>query len=346
MPPIPVPFFCPYAEGTAILADAELSDHIFWSREGEERRRAWLLQTYLHLQRAGHDVVLPEPEGLTEFHRQYERRHRSLFVLTLRADIFGFRSPLGDGDITRNGRFADERRTFFVPHWPQPGLLTRDPARGNRIEHIVFKGGYENLHADYRSEEWMSFLDRRDLQFSIASAETEGAVPNWHDYRTADLTLAVRPPSSDGGLRYEKPASKLVNAWHAGGPSLLGKEYAYRELRKSDLDYVAVDALDDTVTAIDRLLDDSDRYQRIIENGQNRAQEFTAARITERWAEILFDRVPKIASTRAFRFSRAFPIQTRRISNFVTMPPFSFELRKMIGHGMRHLRAMLHPVHR
>ncbi len=354
MPSLPVTFFYPYAEGLPDPGDADLSSHTFWSLEGQERRRAWLLQTYFHLRNAGHEVtlsadlptegivaLLPEPEALTQFHHQYERRHRSLFVLTIRADIFGFRSPLGDADIVQNGRFADERHTFFVPHWPQPGLLPRDPARGSRIENIVFKGGYGSLEADYRSDTWTAFLADRGLTFQIASAETEGAVPSWHDYRTADLNLAVRPAFGDGGLRCEKPASKLVNAWHAGVPSLLGPEYAYRELRQDALDYVEVASLNETMEAIDRLLGDRDRYRQMIEQAQKRARDFTPARIAERWAEVLYDRIPRIVTTRTYRASRPLPLRTRQLFNLLTRPPAPFELRKHIGHVVRQARTRL-----
>jgi hypothetical protein len=351
MPTRPVTFFYPYPDELAARASYDLSDHEFWSHEGKERRRAWVLQTALRLQQSGHDVslsphlptegivvLLPEPDAQAEFRRQYGRAHRSLFVLTIRADVFGFRSPLGDADIVQNGRFADDRRTFFIPHWPQPGLLPRDPTRDARIETIVFKGGYGSLHADYRSDAWHDYLAERNLTFRIASAETEGTVPTWHDYRTADLNLAVRPPFNDGGLRCEKPASKLINAWHAGVPSLLGKEYAFRELRQSDLDYVEVETLSDTMNAIDRLLASRDRYRKMIAHGRTRAQAFTPERITDRWAEVLFDRIPRILSTRSYRASRPLPLRARQVFNLVTRPPAPFELRKHVGHLVRTTR--------
>lgn len=354
MPALPVTFFYPYPEGLSVLHHADLSDPAFWSHEGHGRRRAWLLQTYLRLRLEGHDVsisetlpetgivvLLPEPTAHTAFVRQYQPRHRQLFILTVRADIFGFRSPLGDGDVVQNGRFADNERTFFIPHWPQPGLVPRDPSRADRIESIVFKGGYGSLHTDYRSDAWSEFLAERGLTFRIASAETEGAVPAWHDYRSADLNLAVRPLFGDGGLRCEKPASKLVNAWHAGVPSILGPEYAYRELREDALDYIEVESLTETMEAIDRLLADRSLYRQMIAHGHVRAQAFTPTRITDRWAEVLFDRIPRIVSTPAYRTSRRLPLSVRRLFNLVTRPPDPFEIRKHVGHLVRQARRRL-----
>jgi hypothetical protein len=47
----------------------------------------------------------------------------------------------------------------------------------------------------------------------------------WHDYSTDDLVLAVRDLTEKDAL--VKPASKLVNAWIAGVPALLGPEPAF-----------------------------------------------------------------------------------------------------------------------
>lgn len=344
----PITFFYPYPEELAQLDEIDVDDIEYWSEEGLERRRAWIVQTYLQLRRAGHSVtisptlptngiliLLPEAEILASFVEQYDQSHRDLLLATVRADIIGFQSPLGDADIVQNGRFADEKRTFFIPHWPQPGLLPRDPSRGSTIENIVFKGGFGSLHADFRSDRWNRYLEDRGLNFHIASAETEGHIPTWHDYTTADLNLAVRPPYHDGGLYYDKPASKLVNAWHAGVPSLLGPEYAYRELRSSPLDYIEVNSVDEAMTAIDRLLDNPNLYQKMVERSRQRASELTVERITERWAEVLFDQLPKIRNSSTFKWTRQLPLSARRAFNFILMPPAPFELRKQMGYLYR-----------
>jgi hypothetical protein len=351
---LPVTFFYPYPDELAALPDLELDDHLFWSHEGKERRRAWILQTYLRLREAGHPVsisdtlpergllvLLPEPEIRRAFDAQHTRAHRSLIVVTVRADVTEYRSLLGDADVVQNGRFADESRVFFVPHWPQPGLLPRDPDRGARVENIVFKGGFGSLLADFRSARWHDYLSARDMTFQIASAETEGAVPSWHDYRTADLNLAVRPPYDDGGLRCEKPASKLVNAWLAGVPSLLGAEHAFRELRTSPLDYLEVTSVDEAIDAVERLRARPRLYARMIRHGQRRAQAFTPPRVAERWAEVLFERVPRMASRPITRWARALPPFLRSGVNFFLPPPTTYELRKRLGRGVRHAQARL-----
>lgn len=351
MPALPVTFFYPFPDELDRIESLELDSWRFWSYEGKERRRAWILQTYLWLRESGYDVdisatlpergitvLLPERALLKPFLAQYGRPHRSLLIVTVRADVMGFRSPLGDADIVQNGRFADEERTFFVPHWPQPGLIPRDPSRGDTIEHIVFKGGFGSLRDDFRSARWKAYLERRGLTFDIAAANAEEDIPRWHDYSAADLTLAVRPAFDDGGLRCEKPASKLVNAWHAGVPALLGPEYAYRELRESPLDYIEIDSVPEATEQVDRLRAHPDLYRRMVEHGRDRAQAFTPGRIAERWAEVLFEEVPRLKERFSVRVSRPLPLGLRRTFNWLTMPPARFEARKQAGYLLRNLR--------
>jgi len=348
----PVTFFHPYPEEVESAETVSLEDWTFWSQEGKERRRAWILQTYLRLSEAGYDVslsstlpkqgivvVAPEEHTRQAFFNQFSANfHRDLLLVTVRADIVGFRSPYADADIVQNGRFADDERVFFVPHWPQPGLIPRDPARKTKIENIVFKGGFGSLRAEFRSERWYQFLDEHNLSFKIHSKHTtpEGEIPPWHDYSDADLVLAVRPEFNDGGLRPEKPASKLVNAWHAGVPALLGPEYAFRELRKSELDYIEVDSISGATQAISRLLSDPEYYNSMKAHAQKRAQEFTTEKITQRWSQVLYKDVPRLLNRKSVQWSRSLPLGVRQVVNLLASPPAPFEIRKMIGHYARH----------
>lgn len=358
--PPPVTFFYPCPEN--LKGDIERVDQIevdrdleFWNTPQDARRRIWTLQTYARLQEAGYDDIaisetlpkkgivlfVPEPDIVRSFRQQWTRAHRDLLVCTMRADVVDFRFPFADAEIVQNGRFADEQRSFHIPHWPQPGLIPRDPSRGTEIRTITFKGDQGNLHPDFRSERFLRFLADSGIEMAFegpSTSEERHKFAAWHDYSESDLVLAVRKSWVDGGLRPEKPASKLINAWHAGVPALLGPEYAYRELRQSELDYIEIASLDEAIEAIERLQSDPALYRAMVENGRERARSFTPERITERWAEVLFERLPALMTTQHHDVSRRLPLGARGVFNYVTIPPTPFEFKKQLGYVYRKMK--------
>jgi len=84
-----------------------------------------------------------------------------------------------------------------------------------------------------------------------------------------------------------KPPSKLVNAWVAGVPALLGPEPAFRDLRKSELDYIEIRKPNDVVTALRTLKEQPALYAAIVANGLRRGAEFSTTKIVERWLAML-----------------------------------------------------------
>ena len=339
----PVTFYYPFAEEIEQLPELSLDDWRPWCHPRLSRRRAWIIQTFLRLQAAGYPisispvlpasgivVLLPDREMRHSFLRIGSSRLRRLFIVSVRADISGFRQFFADAEIVQNGKFADERTSYFVPHWPQPAIIPRAESRGSRIEVVAYKGRTGSLVKEFRSEAWHRRMDDLGVRFVLDSPSSSD-LPNWHDYSDIDLVLAVRTDFGDGKLRCEKPASKLINAWHAGVPALLGKEYAYRELRKSPLDFIEVESATEAADAVARLFENPAEYDAMRERGRTRAAEFTPDRIVERWAEVLFERLPEVARRRRIRFSPAVPFGVRKLINFVTSPPSPYEARKLIG---------------
>lgn len=361
--PIPVTFFYPCPEN--LERDIKYVDRIqvdrdleFWNTPQEVRRRTWTLQTYARLREADYDgltvsetlprkgivLFVPEPDIVRAFHRQWTSAHRGVLICTMRADVVDFRFPFADAEIVQNGRFADEERSFFIPHWIQPGLIPRDPSRGDRIQTITYKGDRGNLHPAFRSEPFARFLEDHGLEFKPVGPQTSEErheFSDWHDYSESDLVLALRKSWVHGGLRPEKPASKLVNAWHAGTPALLGPEYAYRELRQSDLDYLEITSMEDAIAAIERLRNTPRLYRAMIENGRERARAFTPERIAARWADVLFKRLPALLATRQHRLARRLPMNGRRVLNYVTRPPTPLEFKKQLGYVYRKVKRRL-----
>lgn len=351
MPTPEVTFFCPQPAELSRLDGPPAEETVeHWTVPQPARMRAWVIQTVLRLRETGYDVaiqptlpetgivvLLPEPHFCQAFYRQYETKHRDLLIVTIRADIVGFRSLLADAEIVQNGYFADEQRIFDVPHWPQPGLIPRDSDRGTDIRTIAFKGDKGNLHPDLFSARFHDFLRERHIEVLLEETNDRTVPQPWHNYKDVDLLIAVRKPWHEGDLFYNKPASKLINAWHAGVPALLGPEIAFRELREHPLDYVEVSDDYGAIEAIDRLISKPERYAAIVEHGRERAREFTSQRIAERWAEILFEKLPRIAQTSSFQLSRRIPLSVRRGLNTLLMPPSKQEAWKMGGYIYRKL---------
>ena len=254
---------------------------------------AWILQTYLRLARAGATVELattPPERGWVVFHAgdrklvaHLTRGHRDLILVCARGDRHRVWYP--DFEVVQNRASAGGNR-FFVPHWPQPSLVPRDPGRGARLENVVFVGFETNLDPAFTAPAWRERLATEGLSWRAHSTRYDaflagGPAPGWHDYTDVDAVLAVRPPSRS--LHRRKPATKLYNAWLAGVPALLGPELAYRELRRSDLDYFEVTTTDDALAALRRLRDEPRLYETVVENGRRRAEDFRPERLVETW---------------------------------------------------------------
>ena len=289
--------------------------------------RAWILQTCLRLARAGAAVELAGAvprAGIVLFHAKHERIVRRApgagraLLVGCRADN---RQPLAaEVEILQNRQFADERCRFFVPHWPQPGLVPRDPGRGERVERVAFKGFAANLHPQLRGAEWGAALAARALAWEVdapvfAGAATATAEARWADFREIDVVVALRPMERKSAR--SKPATKLVNAWLAGVPALLGPEPAFRELRASELDYLEVADAAEALAALDRLRADPGLYRAMVENGRRRCRQYDVAAVGARWSELVTERLPALAADPARARRRRLPLGLRRLARLL-----------------------------
>jgi hypothetical protein len=281
-------------------------------RELQLGERAWVLQTWLRLAAAGYPAPLaavPPAAGLVVFHAKQRREllrrlpgrqaRRALTLVAIRGDIKPVRAA--DFEVVQNGRSADGRRAYFVPHWPQPGLIARDPARGTTLSRLAYKGFDLNLHPYFRSSDWRGWLAARGIEWVADSVPYDGkraADPTlaWPDFRDVDAVLAVRP--ADVPRPGSKPATKLYNAWHAGVPALLSPDPAFAELRQSPLDYLEVSGPEEAKTAVRRLQEEPELHRRMVEHGHRRAAEFTVEAIRRRWLELLEETLPAVVAAR------------------------------------------------
>jgi hypothetical protein len=305
-PPMPVHFFLqpsaiPLERARSLDPDRDWTDL-------RRAREVWIVQTWKRLCRAGHGPTLSDEApgtGIVVYHKEDQRellrrlpRDATPVLVGVRAD---FRPcTYADFEVLQNGCYADGRRSIFIPHWPQPGLIPRDALRGDRIERIAYKGYVGNLAQEFRSGRWRQFLSRQNMIFEddavLDDAFDHPIQTRFHDYRDVDLVLAVRP-----GETKTKPASKLVNAWLAGIPALLSPDYPFEELRQSPLDFLAIRNLQEAEAAVLRLKREAGLYRAMIEQGRQRGAEFTVDKITQLWANLLFETVPSLALARPLK---------------------------------------------
>ena len=140
-------------------------------------------------------------------------------------------------------------------------------------------------------------------------SENTGVTVDWHDYENVDILIAFRPnpkrKDEKQGHR-TKPATKLYNAWFAGVPAVLANEYAYQQMRKTDLDYIAIKEPHEVKDAILRLKNNTELYNNMVTNGKERAEEFTVNKIADQWENFLLNVLPQKTNTRQFKISRYF----------------------------------------
>ena len=260
----------------------------------------WTLQTYLRLRAAGFCCRLAREiptEGVVVAHRDFlptdlQPSPRQLLVCLLadrnRSGSVGCH-PYAQIHIVQNPhddfltRASAGWRAYYMPQWPQPGLLPRDPDRGDRFEVAAFFGYEHNLASELRHPTWTARL--RDLGLIWRSVPRE----QWHDYREVDVVIAVR---TFGYFDFSsKPPSKLYNAWHAGVPAILGAESAFRANRRSNLDYLEVQSLEETAAAVRCLRDAPTLRQRMVRNGLARARDVHPARLAERWQDLFTEAI-------------------------------------------------------
>ena len=263
-------------------------------RRGHE---AWGVQVPLRLKEAGLPIrlssVVPE-SGIVVVHRDllpdnFEPDER-YFLVVMRGDRLPH--PTANFEVVLNPLAAVDaggQRRRYMPMFPQQNLIARDVERGERFETIVYMGAPEQLHPMLRSAEFAEFLRARGIEFRI---ETDPE--RWHDFSQVDAVIAVRPPGID---ELRKPANKLINAWFAHTPAILGPEAAYRHHRRSEFDYLEVQTLEDAKAAVAALGKDPHLRKVIADSGAARASDFTPEATAERWRALLIDEVLPAATT-------------------------------------------------
>ena len=288
--PRPVYFVVKDPKWAALMADPELAFDDAMYQMCTTGHDIWSVQVFLDLKRAGLDVHLtprPLPGRICVIPFYNLDRHDKLFESFVVACRYDTPSPvLCDLRTVMNPlQVRDLERDQVMPHRPQPLLRARDLSRGSRMENLVFKGHSYNLAEPFRSPAFQTQLAALGVRLVMGTEGTDNAFVDWADYTSADAVIAVRNNTTyDIAL---KPALKLVNAWLAGVPAILGPEPAYRDLRQSPLDFFEVRTPEQALDAVRELKEKPALYEAMVANGFERAQAFTAERVITLWRDYL-----------------------------------------------------------
>lgn len=247
-------------------------------------RDGWIITTYLELLNRGYDVELSEsfvPGKICVAHQDHIRVRKSSvnsYIISIKADRA--LTYTCENEIVQSPSSLSNRSDYYIPYWPQSNIIARDVNRGPIIENIVYMGRERNLAACFRDESFHKKLNNIGVTLKVVNRS------NWHNYYNADLVIAIRDGSDD--YLKSKPANKLVNAWIARVPSIVGHEPAFKALWRSELDYFTAKTQEDVLSIIKKLKASPTMYTEMIHNAKIRSTEFTFEAISQYWENCLF----------------------------------------------------------
>lgn len=253
---------------------------------------AWIAQTYFHLKKTGFPcqiaTEIPEKGILIADRDTLANNYPFLdkvMLICIQSDkeyhpsahLHVVYNPL-TWEKTKNSIW----NPYLINHWPMPGLIPRDKKRQTLVENISYIGTKSQLAPELKSEKWQQKLLSLNLKWQPV---WESESLDWNNYKYLDIIIAAR--SFDSNKYPNKGSIKLINAWHAGVPAILTPELGFLAERKTELDFIIVRSLSETIDAIHKLQNSPELYEKMVKNGLERAQEFTIEKITNQWITFL-----------------------------------------------------------
>ena len=241
---------------------------------------AWVVQTVLVLREAGLDVTVAAsacPDSINfSLANQLRELERSTNFFMVSMDADQLRARWANVALVQNMTQAG-RRAFWIPHWPQPGLIPRDPARTS-FERVGFFGLERNL---YRGKDWWDQLCARcGMEFNLQPREC------WHDYHDVDIALGIR--DLQGRRHDEKPPTKLFNAWLAGCAFIAGNDSAYSQVGLRGRDFLYAKSEREVMACLESLSGSPSKGQELVSQGRSRLQAIGSRENTrDRWIQLL-----------------------------------------------------------
>ncbi|MFB2835785.1 hypothetical protein [Floridanema evergladense] len=265
------------------LLDRKLTDGVY----------AWTLQTYLRLKNDGFPCQLVgtvPTEGIVFAHQSSLpanlQPRPKLLIVCLQADKemhpYAQLHVVPTPQAEKFNRQGELWNSYYLPHWPQPGLIPRDRTRGDKFENVAYFGLERNLAPELRESSWEEELKALGLRWDRVTRD------RWHDFSQVDAIVAVR---SFQFHPENKPPQKLYNSWYAGVPAILGCESAFQAERKSELDYLEVSSFPELISALKRLRDDKELRYAMMENARFRAEEIRPEASVLKWRDLITNKI-------------------------------------------------------
>jgi hypothetical protein len=255
----------------------------------------WVWSTYFRLKQRGYPVELCNtmpPKGVVVISAinfsLLQKPSRNLFLIVTVADtpprfyshVNVSQNPWQKRDYPNLFGFPVWRH---IPHWPQPHIKERNPGRKERFENVAFFGHNDQLERSIQTEEFKKELREIGFNFKIRNQD-------FSDYQEVDVVIAIRSFSAKEYLY--KPYTKLINAWMAGVPIIVGNESAFLSIKKSAFDFIRVQNKFELIEALKKLKSDKEYRYKMIRNGEYRATEFTEEKVLQEWVRLLFHETP------------------------------------------------------
>jgi hypothetical protein len=268
---------------------------------------AWTVRPFFHLRQLGYECQFTNRlpiRGVVIAHRDHLptsiRPTAERYLVSVRADRLEI--PRVSAEIVSNPATARNRQLhpcFYLPHYTLPGLRPRSSTRGEAFENLVYIGNPENLAPTLREggemRTWLEASNFRLLEHSARAL--------WEDFEQADALLGIR--DLRGNVYLHKPPTKLINAWQARVPAILGAELSYTETGRDGEDCFIVSSPESFKQTLLRLRDNPALRHAAVRRGVIRlAREFSDEAITRQWITVLEE-----LKRRAHHWRRSVPLR-------------------------------------
>jgi hypothetical protein len=254
----------------------------------EDGVAAWIVQTYLRLRDFGVSVQLANAfsrNGINIAHvatLAKMDRPQGCFVVGVRADYPAVRWC--QFHIVQNQTQIGSR-SIWLPHWPQPGLIPRDPARGDRVERVGYFGRPVNHYSRIfrRASGYFRVRDAvNEICNELGLDLVERGTNEWNNFSDVDVVLGLR---DFGNRTYDtKPPTKLINAWLAGSIFIAGNDSAFFQIGKANTDWLCVKSAEQLKYNLIKLMQNEIYRYQLRTKGLLQTEKFNIDSILSRWA--------------------------------------------------------------